>query len=444
MLEERINYRQAVVGVIGMGYVGLPLALGFISAGFRVTGLETDDNKVSALNSGKSYVKDVSDAELKEALATGCFSAAADSSILAQADAVIICVPTPLSKTKEPDLRYIESATAEIKKYLHPGMLIVLESTTFPGTTDELILSELEETGLKAGQDFFLCFSPERVDPGNSQFNTANTPKVIGGVTPRCGELAEALYGSFVSNVVRVSSTRVAEMVKLLENTFRSINIGMVNELALMCDRMGIDIWEVIEAAATKPFGFMKFQPGPGIGGHCIPLDPAYLSWKAKSYDFHTKFIALAMDINENMPRYTVSKIADALNLHKKCLNGARILLLGMAYKKDINDPRESPSQAVYYLLKEKGALVEYNDPFVPEVLLAGKIIASVPLDGLRHYDCVLLCTAHSCYDYAGIAAEADLIVDTRNAFAGIRNNGHIVKIGAALPEGYARAQVME
>ncbi|WP_327021802.1 nucleotide sugar dehydrogenase [Caldanaerobius fijiensis] len=396
-------------------------------------GFDVNGKKVISLLDGISYILDVQSDIVKKHVDEGKFIPTTDFSKISQVDTLSICVPTPLRKTKDPDISYIVNAVNEIKKYFHKDLLIVLESTTYPGTTEELIQKEIEDMGYKVGEDFYLCFSPERVDPGNKKYNTKNTPKVIGGVTKRCLELAYLLYSNAIDTVIPVSSTKVAEMVKLLENTFRAVNIGLVNELAMMCDRMGIDIWEVVEAASTKPFGFMPFYPGPGIGGHCIPLDPQYLSWKARTYDFYNKFIDLASDINGNMPRYVVTKISEVLNRYKKCINDSFILILGMAYKKDVDDLRESPSLEIYKLLKEQGANLEYNDPYVKEFVDEdGNTVKSVELDydDLQNYDCVVLCTDHSCYDYLKIAEKASIIIDTRNAFKGIVNK-NIYKLGA-------------
>lgn len=432
-LKERIQLKKATLGVIGLGYVGLPLAVEFAKGGYKVIGFDINDRKVHTLLEGKSYVLDVPSEEVKTLVENGQLIPTTDFSKILEVDAVSICVPTPLRKTKDPDISYIIDAISKIKKYFHKDLLIVLESTTYPGTTEELIQKEFEKMGYIVGEDYYLCYSPERVDPGNKKYNTKNTPKVIGGVTRQCLELGYLLYSSVIDTVIPVSSTKVAEMVKLLENTFRAVNIGLVNELAMMCDRMGIDIWEVVDAAATKPFGFMPFYPGPGIGGHCIPLDPQYLSWKAKTYDFYNKFIELASDINGNMPRYVVMKINEVLNRHKKCVNGAYILILGMAYKKDVDDIRESPSLEIYKLLREQGAIVEYNDPYVMEFIDENNNkVKSIKLNygDLQKYDSIVLCTDHSCYDYKAIADNASIIIDTRNAFKGIIKE-NIYKIGA-------------
>jgi len=432
-LKEKIQLKKAIIGIIGLGYVGLPLAVEFAKGGYKVIGFDINDRKIHTLLEGKSYVLDVPSEEVETLVENGQLIPTTDFSKILEVDALSICVPTPLRKTKDPDISYIVNAISEIKKYFHKDLLIILESTTYPGTTEELIQKEFEKMGYVVGKDYYLCYSPERVDPGNKKYNTKNTPKVIGGVTRQCLELGYLLYSSVIDTVIPVSSTKVAEMVKLLENTFRAVNIGLVNELAMMCDRMGIDIWEVVDAATTKPFGFMPFYPGPGIGGHCIPLDPQYLSWKAKTYDFYNKFIELASDINGNMPRYVVMKINEVLNRHKKCVNGAYILILGMAYKKDVDDIRESPSLEIYKLLREQGAIVEYNDPYVMEFIDENNNkVKSIKLNygDLQKYDSIVLCTDHSCYDYKAIADNASIIIDTRNAFKGIIKE-NIYKIGA-------------
>ncbi len=418
-LINKLQKKEARVAVLGLGYVGLPLAVVFAESGFKVTGIDPIQEKVDFLSQGKSYVLDISDTQVKKLIDSGSFSATADFSALKEIDAVSICVPTPLRKTGDPDLSYILSVADSLQQHLHPGMVIVLESTTYPGTTRELILAKLcEHSGLQVGKDFFLAFSPERVDPGRKDWTTINTPKVIGGITPACVEVSSTWYRQSLQNVVPVSSAEVAEMAKLLENTFRMINIGMVNEMAIMCDRLGVDIWEVIEAAATKPFGFMKFLPGPGLGGHCIPIDPLYLSWKLKTLNYSARFIELASEINTAMPRFTVSKVQDALNKHKKPLNGTSVLVLGVAYKPDIDDLRESPSLDIIHLLREKGAMVSYHDPFIPSLSQDELRMESVKdLDAaVREADCVVIVTNHTTYDYPKILKESKLIVDTRNA----------------------------
>src|SRR5579885_2107797 len=417
-LRGKIKTCQARAGVFGLGYVGLPLAVEFARTGFPVTGIDLDTRKVSEINSGRSYIADVGTEEVQSLVQKKKLRATADYSALAELDTVNICVPTPLRKTKDPDMSYINSAVEQIQKYLHPGMLVILESTTYPGTTEEFVLPRLEETGLKVGQDFFLCFSPERVDPGNAKFNTRNIPKVVGGVTPACTELGKLFYQQALETVIGVSSTKVAEMVKLLENTFRSINIGLANEMALLCDRMKIDVWEVIEAAATKPFGFMPFYPGPGLGGHCIPVDPFYLSWKAKTVGAEARFIELAGQINGAMPHFVVSKIQAALNEHSKSVKGSHIHVLGIAYKRDINDVRESPALDVLTLLHELGATLTYSDPYITSVNLDGCELSALDVNqNWQMADCVVVITDHTGFDYAAIAAESKLIVDRRNAF---------------------------
>jgi UDP-N-acetyl-D-glucosamine dehydrogenase len=437
-LLERIQKGDARVGVVGLGYVGLPLAVEFARHGLRCTGIDLDANKVAAIARGESYIPDVPSADLRTLLVDGRLSATTDFSAAAGLDTINICVPTPLRKTKDPDMSYIVSAVEAIAAHLRAGMLVVLESTTYPGTTEEVVQPLLERGGLKAGVDFFLAFSPERVDPGNSTFNTRNVPKVVGGTTPECAELACALYRTSIETVVPVSSPRVAEMVKLLENTFRAVNIGLVNEIALMCDTLGIDVWEVVDAAKTKPFGFMPFYPGPGLGGHCIPIDPFYLSWKARQYGFEPRFIELAGHVNGAMPQATVDKIANALNVQKKALNGASILIAGIAYKRDIDDMRESPALDVMGLLHQQGARVCYADPHVPALRarawLGGYDLESRSLDpaSLAGVDCVAILTDHSAFDYDALVAAAPLIVDTRNAIK--QTHPHVFKLGAPQP----------
>jgi UDP-N-acetyl-D-glucosamine dehydrogenase len=416
-LEEKIRNRTARVGIIGLGYVGLPLAMEFAKAGFSVTGIDIQESKVSLLNRGESYVQDVSSDTLKKWVSGGKFRATSDFSAILDLDTINIAVPTPLRKTKDPDMSYIVSACQETAKYLTSGKLVILESTTYPGTTDELVLPMLEASGGKVGEDFFLCFSPERVDPGNPRYQTANIPKVVGGITPACTRLGALFYAQALEKVVPVSSTSVAEMVKLLENTFRMINIGLVNEMALMCDRMGINVWEVIDAAATKPFGFMPFYPGPGLGGHCIPIDPFYLSWKTKQAGIEARFIELAGYINGQMPHFVVDKIQDALNEHSKPLKGSHVHVLGAAYKRDIDDVRESPALDIILLLERRGTRVTYSDPFVSTLHLQDhQLTAQDPLAMAEQADCVVVVTDHSGVDYAGIVDRAKLIVDTRNA----------------------------
>ncbi len=422
-LIDKIEQKSARLGIIGMGYVGLPLALEFCKAGFDVTGIDLDKKKIDSIKNGKSYIEDATDSDIAAAVGQGRLHATTDFSVLQQLDTVSICVPTPLRKTKDPDISYILSATQMIAKYLHKGQLIVLESTTYPGTTEEIILPELESKGLKAGVDFFLAFSPERIDPVNIKYNTRNTPKIIGGVTSKCTESASALYRTAVETVIAVSSTRAAEMVKLLENTFRAVNIGLVNEIAIICDKLGMDVWEIIDAAATKPFGFMPFYPGPGLGGHCIPVDPHYLSWKLKMFNYNARFIELASEVNTNMPYFVVSKVFDALNAQRKSINGSKILILGVAYKKDVGDVRESPALDVIRLLKDKGGLISYNDPHIPHLHEENMEFSSVELnnyDALNNYDCTVIVTNHSSYDYQKVVDCSKIIVDTRNATKGI------------------------
>jgi UDP-N-acetyl-D-glucosamine dehydrogenase len=423
VLVEKLSSKRAHLGVVGLGYVGLPLGVEFANAGFRVTGFDLSEEKTRAVGEGRSYVKDVSDESLRRAIEGGRFTATTDFSALAEVDCVNICVPTPLRKTRDPDVSYIVAAVEEIAKHLHPGMLIILESTTYPGTTDELILPMLEATGLKVGQDFFLAFSPERVDPGNAVHTTRTIPKVVGGVTSACTEAASTLYSSSLETVVPVSSTRVAEMVKLLENTFRSVNIGLVNELALMCDSMGIDVWEVIDAAATKPFGFMPFYPGPGLGGHCIPIDPFYLSWKARQVGFEARFIELAGLINSFMPQHVVTKITRALNEEGKAVKGSRILIMGVAYKADIEDVRESPALDVIERLLDLGGEVTYHDPLIPDLSAEGVPLRSrgASAQDLAASDIVVIITAHRSFDLEAVATHAPLVLDTRNALQGNR-----------------------
>lgn len=419
-LERKLQERSAKVAVLGQGYVGLPLAVVFADAGFDVIGIDLDARKIEALQSGRSYIGDVSSEEVDRLVKASKFSATTDFSVLADVDAVSICVPTPLRKTGDPDLSFILNATQDLAKYLHPGMVIVLESTTYPGTTRELMLDALTKgSELKVGEDFFLAFSPERVDPGRKDWTTINMPKVIGGVTAACGQVAKLWYGQALQTVVLVSSAEVAEMAKLLENTFRMVNIGLVNEMAVMCDRLGIDVWEVIDAAATKPFGFMKFTPGPGLGGHCIPIDPLFLSWKLKELNYNARFIELASEINTNMPRYVVDRVQQALNDQGKALNGSHVLVLGAAYKPDIDDLRESPALDVIGLLRQKKAQVSYHDPYIPHIEHDDWSLDSVsdPLKAAKFADVAVVITNHSDYDYAALLKKAKLIVDTRNAF---------------------------
>jgi UDP-N-acetyl-D-glucosamine dehydrogenase len=432
-LLKKLNDHTARVGVVGIGYVGLPLAVVFAEAGFDVIGVDPEKEKVNSINRGESYILDVDSARVKVLVDAGKLKATTDYAALEHVDAVSICVPTPLRKTGDPDLSYIASASKSLAPHLHPGMVIVLESSTYPGTTREMVLPELEAvSGLKVCEDFFLAFSPERVDPGREDWTTINTPKVIGGITADCGEVAAAWYGEALETIVPVSTCEVAEMAKLLENTFRMINIGLVNELAIMCDRLKVDVWEVIDAAATKPFGFMKFTPGPGLGGHCIPIDPLYLSWKLRSLNYNARFIELASEINTNMPRYTLSKIQDALNIQQKAVNGSRVLILGAAYKPDIDDLRESPALDVIHLLQEKGADVAYHDPYIPHLDHDNIRLDSVSdlMAEVAAADCVAIITNHSDYDYPAILAAAQMVVDTRNALgkAG-KDNPKVVRL---------------
>ena len=417
-LKTKIADRSARVGVLGLGYVGLPLAVEFAKAGFHVTGIDVSEDKVSRLNRGESYVLDVHNQELKPLVDSGRLRATTDFSEIANFDTVNICVPTPLRKTKDPDMSYIVACTEELAKYLRAGTLVILESTTYPGTTEELLLPTLEKSGLKVGEDFFLCFSPERVDPGNPNYQTKNIPKVVGGTTPACTDVGAHFYRQALDTVVPVASTSVAEMVKLLENTFRMINIGLVNELAMMCDRMRINVWEVIEAAATKPFGFMPFFPGPGLGGHCIPIDPFYLSWKTKQAGIEARFIELAGYINGQMPQFVVDKISNALNEHAKAVKGSHVHLLGIAYKRDIDDLRESPALDIAHLLQHKGARVTFSDPYISRTVNhEGIEIERLAEDaGLKSADCVVIVTDHRNIDYGNVSRTAKLVVDTRNA----------------------------
>jgi len=417
-LERKIRDRSAKLGVIGLGYVGLPLAVEMAHKGFRVTGIDIDGSKVESVNAGISYVLDVSNESLRSNAVNGSIRATQSFAAVESLDAISICVPTPLRKTKDPDLSYIIAAVEAVHNHLTPGKLIVLESTTYPGTTREVVLPILEKSGLKVGRDFFLAFSPERVDPGNKAFTTRNIPKVIGGMTPGCTEIATLLYQQFLERTVPVSSPESAEMVKLLENTFRSVNIALANEMARMCRKFHINVWEVIEAAKTKPFGFMPFYPGPGLGGHCIPVDPYYLTWKAKINGFEPRLIEMAAIINSQMPGFTVSRIADALNRNKKSLNGSRILALGIAYKCDVSDIRESPALEVVRGLTEKGAKVSYSDPYVSRVEIGGEVLVSADLTPqlVQSMDCVVVLTDHSVFDYPMIAAESSLVLDCRNA----------------------------
>ena len=412
--------RTAFFGVVGLGYVGLPLAMELVRAGYRVLGVDVNPRVVESLNAGRSHIQDVPAATVAAAVQAKKFSATADLSRLKEPDVISISVPTPLSKTKDPDVSYVLAATESVKRALRKGQLVVLESTTYPGTTRELMLPALESTGLKVGEDFFLAFSPERVDPGNERFNTRNTPKVVGGITPNCLKVALALYQPAIDTLVPVSSPEAAELVKILENTFRSVNIGLVNEMAIVCDKLGVDVWEVIDAAATKPFGFMKFTPGPGVGGHCIPLDPHYLAWKMRTLNYKTRFIELAGELNAEMPEFWVAKVVDALNEQGKAVRGSRVLLLGVAYKKNIDDIRESPALDVIRLLQQRGAQLSYHDPHVPVLKDDGIALNSVALspETLRAADCVMIITDHDAVDYTAVKRHARATVDTRHVLA--------------------------
>lgn len=431
-LKDKIDHRNARVAIIGLGYVGFPVAVAFSEKQFPVTGLDVSTSKVKHLNAGRSDVADIKDERLHAALSSGFLSITSQYDALAESDVIVICVPTPLSKTKDPNMTFIVSAVEGLKPHLRKGQLVILESTTYPGTTDELILPILQDTGLVVGQDFSLAFSPERIDPGNKEYTFETIPKIVGGITPLCTELAVHLYQQIVTRVIPVSTTRTAEMVKILENTFRSVNIGLVNEIALICDKLEINVWETIEAASSKPFGFLPFFPGPGLGGHCIPIDPHYLSWKLKTLDYPARFISLASEINANMPYYVVSKILDTLNQDQKSANGSRILILGVAYKPDINDERESPAFDVIELLENKMATVDYHDPFIPEITISTKQVSSITLtdEALAAYDCVTIITDHSTYDIAHIVNHSQRVVDTRNATKGLDNShGKIIKL---------------
>ncbi len=417
-LLAKIAARQAHIGVIGLGYVGLPLAVEFAKSGFRVTGIDVDARKVEAVNAGNSYIGDVPTAELMTVVQSGRLRATTDFSALGECDAVSICVPTPLSKTHDPDLSYVISASDAVAQYVHPGMLIVLESTTYPGTTEEIIIPRIVQNGYQVGADVFVAFSPERIDPGRQDFVLKTTPKVVGGVTPACTEIVTALYAYVTERVVPVSSAAAAEMVKLLENTFRAVNIALVNEVLLMCDKLGLDAWEIIEAAATKPYGFMKFTPGPGVGGHCIPLDPLYLSWKLRTLNYNARFIQLASEINTGMPEYWVVKVADALNAARKAVNGSRVLVLGVTYKPNIDDVRESPAIDIIQLLEARGAQVSFHDPYVTSLRHEGLETPATEFTEavVKAADCVLIVTNHATYDWDWLKRHAALIVDTRHA----------------------------
>jgi UDP-N-acetyl-D-glucosamine dehydrogenase len=433
-LIDKINDKTANIGVIGLGYVGLPLAVEFTNAGYNVTGIDVDQTKVDLINSGKNYISDIKDSILNDAVDNKLLKATTSFNVVRELDAISICVPTPLNKEKNPDISYIVAVMEEIKNYLHKNMIIILESTTYPGSTKELIMPYIEsQENLITGENICLCFSPERIDPGNEFYNTSNTPKVIGGITPKCSEVGRELYSKIIKEIVIVSSTETAEMVKLLENTFRAINIGLANEVAIMCEKLGVNAWEVIDAAATKPFGFMKFTPGPGLGGHCIPIDPYYLSWKLKTLDYDARFIKLAGEINTQMPRHVVELIISSLNDYQKSINGSKILIIGVAYKKDINDCRESPALDIIQILKDQGSEISYFDPFVPSLEFAEfnfKSIKSLDESKLAEFDATVIVTDHSNIDYKSIHTFCDLIIDTRNVYKNnsskkIRRLGH-------------------
>ena len=429
--KTKIENREAQIGVIGLGYVGLPLAMEFVRAGFQVTGIDVDQEKVKKLNRGENYIQDVEDVSVANAVAINQLSATSDFSVIQNLDAISICVPTPLNKQKNPDISHINSVMKNMKDFIHHNMLIVLESTSYPGTTRELVLPKLESKGLRVGHEFYLCFSPERVDPGNKKYKTANTPKVLGGITPNCGVMGELLYKTIVDEVVMVSSPETAEMVKLLENTFRAVNIGLANEVAIMCEKLGVDVWEVIDAAATKPFGFMKFTPGPGLGGHCIPIDPHYLSWKLKALDYNARFIQLAGEINTAMPLHVVGLVQEGLNQLRKSIRGSQILVIGVAYKKNVDDIRESPALDVMKLLENDGAELSFYDPYVSFVKLNGNGInghKSLTEENLKNSDAVIIMTDHDQIDFQFIEENSDLIIDSRNVIK--KDLPHVIKLG--------------
>jgi UDP-N-acetyl-D-glucosamine dehydrogenase len=430
-LKNKIENREAQIGVIGLGYVGLPLAMEFVRAGFHVTGIDVDQEKIKKLNRGENYILDIKDESVKNAVEMNQLSATSDFSVIQNLDAISICVPTPLNKQKNPDISFINQVMENMKDFIHNDMLIVLESTSYPGTTRELILPEMESKEFRAGHDFYLCFSPERVDPGNEKYKTANTPKILGGVTPKCGEMGKFLYETIVEQVVRVSSPETAEMVKLLENTFRAINIGLANEVAIMCEKLGIDVWEVIDAAATKPFGFMKFTPGPGLGGHCIPIDPHYLSWKLKTLDYNARFIELAGEINTSMPFHMVDLVREGLNRKRKAISGSQILVIGVAYKKNVNDVRESPALDVMKLLENDGAELSFYDPYVSFVRLNGNRMMGMETltkETLNNSDAIVILTDHDQIDFQFVVENSNLIIDSRNVIK--KDHSHVIKLG--------------
>jgi UDP-N-acetyl-D-glucosamine dehydrogenase len=431
-LLQKIENRTAIIGIVGLGYVGLPLAVEFAEAGFHVIGLDVQKSKVDQLNIGSSYIEDIPTDRLAPLVTAGKLKGTTSYTDLSQADAISICVPTPLRKTRDPDMSYIIQASKSISEICHEGMLIVLESTTYPGTTEEIILPEITNNKLTVGDNVFIAFSPERIDPGNKHYSVRNTPKVVGGITPHCTDVTTALYASAVDTIIPVSSPTAAEMVKLLENTFRAVNIGMVNEMALMCDKLGVDVWEVINAAATKPFGFMAFYPGPGLGGHCIPVDPHYLSWKLKTLNYNARFIELASEINASMPLYVLDKITDALNNQAKAVRGSRVVILGVAYKRDVNDVRESPALDIIGLLQQKGANVDYHDPHVPEIRIENnEQLQCVPYstDLLNNADCVVIITDHSVFDWQEITENSAVIVDTRHVINEIEGKAQVITL---------------
>ncbi len=436
-LNKKIINKDAHIGVVGLGYVGLPLAVEFAKAGFNVSGIEIDEKKILSINNGKNYISDIDDLLMADLVKNGKLKATNDTSIISELDAISICVPTPLSKINEPDVSYIIKTVDAIKEYLHQDFIIILESTTYPGTTKEVILSSLKQSGLIVGKDYYLCFSPERIDPGNKTYNISNTPKVIGGITEKCTKIGQLLYSQIVEDVIPVSSPEAAEMVKLLENTFRSINIGLANEVAIMCEKLGIDVWEVIDAASTKPYGFMKFTPGPGLGGHCIPIDPLYLSWKMKNLNYNPEFIELASKINSSMPEHVLMTLRKALNANQKTLKNSRILLLGMSYKKDIDDIRESPSLDIFYLLNKNDSIVEFFDPYVSEFIFnktTNKSLKELNSKKIKEFDAVIVLTDHSNVDYKLIKDNASIIIDTRNVYSSNQNN-NIFRLGVGKSE---------